>query len=87
MQEKIRVDAVEDKRGLKRGFRIEVDRVGAGLSVLVYGVTSVREFSESTALLRSGKSAVRINGSALNVAVYEGLAVEIIGKVSGVEFL
>jgi hypothetical protein len=47
----------------------------------------VRAFSKEEVHLRSGKSSVRVRGSELSISVYDGKAVEILGKVLGIDFV
>lgn len=68
-------------------FRIEIDPSGAGLSVLISGAGAIRDFSDSAALIRVKGRYVKIDGEALRITVYESKAVEIVGRVKGVEFI
>jgi hypothetical protein len=87
MREIKREEKVFSKNKLTSDFHIEVERIQGGLSVFVYGVTSVRAFSKEEVHLRSGKSSVRVRGSELSISVYDGKAVEILGKVLGIDFV
>lgn len=84
---------IDKKEGAKKPFdalmplRVEIDRISSGLSVLVYGVKSIKDFSSELAVFRLGGASVRVSGKGLSITVYEGRAVEIRGKVSGVEFI
>ena len=87
MQEKVNTGSSSAKNKPKRDFHIEADKILNGLSFLIYGVTSIRSFSVSEVLLRSGRSEVKISGSDLSINVYEGSSVEISGRVDKVEFI
>lgn len=67
-------------------LRLEIDRVGRGLSALVSGVSAISEFSHTRAVLESGAYRVEISGKQLSVGVYEGNSVEIIGGIENVAF-
>ena len=68
-------------------FRVEIDRVGRGLSVLVGGATAILEFSEVRASVGAGGYRVEISGRSLSIAVYECGSVEIVGRVEDVSFV
>ena len=87
MREIKKEEAAFSKAKQTSDFRVEVERVQSGLSVFVYAVTSVRTFSKEEVCLRSGKSNVKIFGNELSISVYDGKAVEILGKVLRIEFV
>ena len=68
-------------------FRVEIDRVGRGLSILIGGATAIEEFSDACATVKAGGYRVEISGRKLSVGVYECGAVEIIGGISNVGFI
>ena len=87
MQEITKGASVFLKNGLVHNFHIEAESVKNGLSLFVYGVTSVRSFSKEEVHLRSGKSGVKVFGSNLSISVYDGKALEILGEVSRIELV
>ena len=80
-------NSIEELGGFPLGFHIEADRVFDGVALSVSAVSSVIDFSENRAELRSGRSRIAVYGKELTIAVYENGTVEIIGKISGVSFL
>lgn len=68
-------------------FRVEIDRVGRGLSVLVGGATAILEFSEERSCVSAGGYRIEITGHSLSIAVYECGSVEIVGRVEDVGFI
>ena len=80
-------DAIYARVNNPIGFHVEADKIGAAISVSVTGVLSIVDFSEDSALLKMRRGKIKIVGSGLSVAVYENKIVEIIGKVSSVEFV
>ena len=68
-------------------FRVEIDRVGRTLSILIGGATAIEEFSDVCAAVKAGGYRVEISGNKLSLGVYEGGAVEIIGGILNVGFI
>ncbi|MBQ8689237.1 MAG: YabP/YqfC family sporulation protein [Clostridia bacterium] len=68
-------------------FHTEIDRVSGGMSVCVSGVRTISDFSDECAALRLPGVTMKISGTALSITVYENSTAEIVGKVSGVEFV
>ena len=66
---------------------ISATRAREGISVSVYGVSSILEFSEESVLLDVSFSQLKICGERLNLTVYEEGRVEIVGKIRSTEFL
>ena len=87
MQKNEKNRTTEAKNSEIPGFRIEIDKIHGGLSILVHGVTSIKDFSTEYAVFRSSKKLVKINGKELSIAVYEGKSAEVFGKITGVEFI
>ena len=77
----------EESATFPLGFHIEADRVAGGMALSVSSVSSVIDFSECRAELRSGTSRIAVYGRELVIAIYENGTVEIFGKISGVSFL
>ena len=67
-------------------FHIAVDRAVGGFALCVCGVTAVSEFSEGCVILELSFSGLKISGAELDLTVYEQNTVEIIGKITGLEF-
>lgn len=76
-----------DAQKIPVGFHMEADKLGNKLSLSIMGALSILDFSESSALVKSRKGKIKINGEELSVAVYENKTVEIFGKICSVEFL
>ncbi len=68
-------------------FRLELDRGEGGVRVLINGARAIRDFSPTRALVRVKGATVLVAGDGLQITVYEGRAVELVGKISGVELL
>lgn len=68
-------------------FHCEIDGAAAHTSIILSGINSIRDFSDSEVLLRTRGFFVKINGKALSLAVYENKTVEISGKISAMELI
>ena len=68
-------------------FHTEIDITSRGMAFLVSGVTGIRDFSSECAVLRIRGFLLRICGEQLSLTVYENKTVEIVGKITEVEFL
>lgn len=68
-------------------FRCEIDGGKGGMSVLFYGINSIKDFSGEEVLMRSAGFFVRLSGLGLTLSVYENKSVEIFGRVLNVELI
>lgn len=68
-------------------FHCEIDGGKAGAFVILSGINSIRDFSDSEVLLRATGFFVKISGKSLALAVYENKTVEISGKIFGLELV
>lgn len=76
-----------DAARLVSGFHISMDRTNNGISLVLSGASSIRDFSDSLALFRVRGFFVKVTGSKMNIAVYENKTVELSGKIEGVELI
>ena len=86
-RKKIKFPISEAGKNTPAGFHIEIDKIRGGLSVCVNQVSSVLDFCEEYAILKLGRTRVKVCGSGLSISVYENKIAEISGKVTGVEIL
>ena len=76
----------ESAEGALSSFHLEAKRLGGGMSLTVFGVIGVSEFTNNEIFLLSHKARVRIFGERLALITLENRIVEVRGKISGVEF-
>lgn len=69
------------------GLHIEADSVIGGMSIIVSGVVAISEFSASAVIVISKRGSVEIDGSLLEVKVFEGGKVEIRGRITDMRFI
>ncbi len=67
-------------------FHIEIDKNKSGLTVLVGGAFSVKEYQDTSCVLKTAMGEVKMLGKGLDIAVYENKTVEISGRVEEVCF-
>ena len=68
------------------GFRLEADGRGKSISLVISGARGVEELSEKTISVATPKEAIRIEGDALAVSVFESGSIGICGKIDTVSF-
>ena len=66
---------------------MNAERRGGGLRLTVGAVLSVSELSDEKIVLVTHGARLCVLGFGMNLSVFEGRGVEIIGGVSGVEFI
>ena len=69
-----------------RAFHLEACRSAKGMSVIISGVVAISDFTDSEVTLKSHGGRVTLLGKRLSVTVYEGGAVEIVGKTEDIRF-
>ena len=67
-------------------FHLEADRCPKGMSVLLSGIIGISDFSDAVIELRSHGGRITVKGQRLNISVFDGGSVEIIGRVEEVAF-
>ena len=67
-------------------FHLEAHRSVHGMSVIVGGVVGISDFSSESVLLKGHSGKITVLGKHLNISIYEGGAVEILGKVEDISF-
>ena len=72
---------------LRTPFRCEYDGGRSGMSVLLYGIISIKDFSGEEVLMRTTGFNVRIKGNGLTLSVYENKSVEIFGRILNMELI
>ncbi len=65
---------------------IEIRKNKARSTIAVSGIISVEELCAEKIVLTSHGGRIAVSGTSLELSVFEGKAVEIAGKISGVEF-
>ena len=88
MTEKNKAKEKNREKALKppSSFHMEADRSRGGMAIVLSGVVGISDFSDDFILLKSHGGRIEVKGKNLFICVYENNAVEIQGKVSGVEF-
>lgn len=71
---------------VKKGFHLEADRDGRGISVIISGIIGISDFSDNIIHLQSHGGRIVVCGSRLLLGVLDGGNVEIVGKVEGISF-
>ena len=72
--------------GLETGLSIEFRKTKMGAVAVVSGVLSVSELTDSSLLLATHSGRVRFVGEGISMSVFSGRTVEILGKITSVEF-
>ena len=72
---------------IKTPFRCEYDGGRYGMSVILYGIISIKDFSGEEVLMRSAGFNIKISGTGLTLSVYENKSVEIFGKILNMELI
>ena len=72
---------------LRTPFRCEYDGGRNGMSVLLYGIISIKDFSGEEVLMRASGFFIKISGLGLTLSVYENKSVEIFGKILNMELI
>ncbi len=67
--------------------RLEGERIGKTLSIVVSGVLSVKDFSDTAAVLLIPSGELKIEGKSLSITVFENRSIMIKGKIGGIMFL
>ena len=57
------------------------------MSVLLYGIISIKDFSGEEVLMRASGFFIKISGLGLTLSVYENKSVEIFGKILNMELI
>ena len=71
--------------GSSVGLPIEIKKTKMGAVALILGVLSIEELSSETVKLATHFGRICFNGEGLLLSVFSERAVEIIGKIKGVE--
>ena len=77
----------ENKGCVPSGFFMNAERRGGGLRLTVGAVLSISELSEEKIVLVTHGAKLSVKGSGMNLSVFEGRGVELVGDVTGVEFI
>ncbi len=77
----------EKKNVPPRGFFFSGERSGGGMRITFGAVVSVSELAGERILLVSHGGKVEISGEGLELTVFEGRAVEVVGAVREVKFI
>lgn len=72
---------------LRTPFRCEFDGGKGGMSSMLYGIISIKDFSGEEVLMRAAGFLIKISGVGLTLSVYENKSVEIYGKILNTEFI
>ena len=72
---------------IRTPFRCELDGGRGGMSVILYGIISIKDFSGDEVLMRTSGFNIRISGVGLTLSVYENKSVEIYGKILNMELI
>ena len=89
MTERSEIKSPPVKRGssITAPFRCEYDGGKGGMSVMLYGIISIKDFSGEEVLMRTAGFFIKISGVSLTLSVYENKSVEIFGKILGMELI
>ena len=72
---------------LRTPFRCEYDGGKGGMSVVLYGIISIKDFSGEEVLMRAAGFFIKISGVGLTLSVYENKSVEIFGRIVNMELI
>ena len=84
---KITSHGVSAPHALRTPFRCEYDGGRGGMSAILYGIISIKDFSGEEVLMRATGFLIRISGTGLTLSVYENKSVEIYGKILNMELI
>ncbi len=73
-------------KAMLSSLRIEGERSSNGMSFVLSGIMDIAEYTNEKVLLKSHGGRIVINGKRLKISIYESSAVEVSGRISGVEF-
>lgn len=62
-------------------FHLEMDKNQKGISMLVGGTFSIKEYGDNSCILKTEIGSINISGKGLSISVYENKTVEISGNV------
>ena len=74
-------------KGKTSNFHIEMDKIGGGISISVCGVANINNFTSEEVVLKFSVGKMRVLGNELDLIIYENKTVEVLGKISKVEFV
>lgn len=74
-------------QALSSSFRLEAERQGNNLKMYISGIIGISDYTEEEIMLVSHGGRLNIKGKNIRLTVFESNTVEIIGKITGVEFL
>ena len=72
--------------GCSSGLSLEIRKTKLGAGVLLSGVIGISELTDSSITVLSHFGRVHFSGECLVLSVFSERTVEIIGKITGVEF-
>ena len=72
---------------LRTPFRCEYDGGRGGMSAILYGIISIKDFSGEEVFMRAAGFFIKISGAGLTLSVYENKSVEIFGKILNMELI
>ena len=72
--------------GSGTGLSLEIRKTKLGAAVVILGVLGVEELTGTSAVILSHSGRVRFVGEGLTLSVFSERTVEVIGKITGVEF-
>lgn len=84
---KIALPRISAAGSLRTPFRCEYDGGKSGMSVILYGIISIKDFSGEEVLMRTAGFNIKISGAGLTLSVYENKSVEIFGKILNMELI
>ncbi len=74
-----------DAKKSTRALAIEIRKSKARSTLAVSGIVSIEEFSCEKIILTTHGGRISVLGTSLVLSVFEGRAVEVTGKITGVE--
>ena len=69
------------------GMFIEIRRVASRTELTCTGIVKVEEFVDDLVTLAAHGGRLKISGKALSISVFDGRAVKVFGKITGVQLL
>ncbi len=70
-----------------KGFYLSCERVAGGVALIVGGIMSITDFSDSQVMLAGHTGRIGVAGSRLSMTVFENKSVEIVGRVEEIKFI
>lgn len=67
-------------------FRLEANRCGGGMSIMLSGIIGVNDFSDESITLLSHGGRICVSGNKLFISLYENNTIEIVGRVKEITF-